>query len=162
MVICFDLHHHPLGEPRYGLNGTPTGAIHRFMFLTEPVFPTSMWVNGVTPESRAFLHNRLVQCAHPCIPVRFGEPHPWNRFTIIPDILSSTLRASYRCLNRSRRFNPRLRCVPYRDVLMSRAQDAQERPLLDIHGRTSVVRGRKPGTTYTPVDAPFNPSNCGF
>jgi hypothetical protein len=119
MMICFDQDIQPLGEPRYRLNGTPTAAIHRFMFLTEPVFPTSMWVNGVTT--------------------------PWNRITIIPGILPSTLRASFRCLNRSRRFNPRLWCVPYRDVLMSRAQDAQERPLL-----------------YTPVDAPFNPSNCGF
>jgi hypothetical protein len=148
-LICFDLHLDPLGEPRYGLNATPTAAIHRFMFLTEPVFPTSMWVNGVTPDGCAFLHNRLVQGAHPCVPVWFGEPHPWNRITIIPDILSSTLRVSYHGLNRSRRFNPR-RCVLYKEVPMSRAQDAQERPLLDVHGRTRVVRGRKPATTYTP------------
>ena len=68
-------------------------------------------------------------------------PTPWNRITIIPVILPSTLRASYRCLNRSRRFIPRRR-VLYREVPMSQAQDAQERPLL-----------------CTPMDAPFNPSN---
>jgi hypothetical protein len=141
-------HRYPLGESRYGLNGTPTSAIHRFMFLTEPCI-SHIHVGQVTPDSRAFLHNRLVQCAHPCRPVRFGEPHPWNRITSTPDILSSTLRAS-------------VRCVPYREVPMSRAQDVQERSLLDVHGRTRVVRGRKPGTTYTPVDVPFNSFNCGF
>jgi hypothetical protein len=61
MVICFDLDLRPLGESRYGLNGTPTAA-H----------------SGVTT--------------------------PWNRITI-----------------------------PRRCALL-----------------------------YTPVDAPFNPSNCGF
>ncbi|MEN8178209.1 MAG: hypothetical protein ABFS39_06255 [Pseudomonadota bacterium] len=45
---------------------------------------------------------------------------------------------------------------------MSRAQDVLERPLLDVHGWTSVVGGRMPGATCTTVDAPFNPSNRRF
>ena len=68
---------------------------------------------------------------------------PWNRITIIPGILPSTLRASFNCLNRSRRFIPR-RCAPCMDAQVSQAQDVQERP-----------------STCTPQNAHSTPSNHG-
>ena len=89
MSILFDRPTHLSGEPRYEVDCTFLAAHGRFMFLTEPAFPTSLWVIFVAT--------------------------PWNRITIIPGILPSTLRASFNCLNRSRRFIPRrcaLTCTP--------------------------------------------------
>jgi len=62
---------HLLGDTHYEVDCTFWVVHGRFMFQTEPAFPTSMWVTFVAT--------------------------PWNRITIIPDILSSTLRASFRC-----------------------------------------------------------------
>ncbi len=56
---------------------------------------------------------------------------------------------------------PRRR-APHMDVQVLWVQDVQARPLLDVHGWTSVVGGRMPGTTCTTVNAPFNLSNYGF
>jgi hypothetical protein len=93
MVNSFNLMHHLVGESRYGLNSTPT-AMH----------------NGVAPDNRVVLHDRPAQGTHPWVSVRFSEPHPWNRITIIPGILPPTFRASLCCLNRSKQFIPR-RCA---------------------------------------------------
>jgi hypothetical protein len=65
MCDYIDMPSHLLGESRYEPNGTPTAAQH-----------------CVAPDGCAFLHNRLVQGVRPYTPVRFSEPHPWNRITI--------------------------------------------------------------------------------
>ena len=186
MYILFVRLIHLLGDLRYEVDCTFLVAHGRYMFQTEPgrdcscnlsAFPTSMWVTFPPPRMGKCRRGMDAQerptsavqgCTNAAIAGRkraamwvIFVATPWNRITIIPGILPSTLRASFNCLNRSRRFIPR-RCALCRDARVSQSQDVLERPLTCTPQNAAyrdVGSAENAGAFFS---AHSTPSNRGF